>query len=99
MPFDLNHDISKSLKNTNRLMIIDEDVPGGASAYILNEIMNVQEGYQYLDSQPKTLTAKQHRPAYGTDGDYFSKPSNEDIFEAVYNVMHESNPEDFPKLR
>ncbi len=99
MPFDLNHDISKSLVKTNRLLIIDEDVPGGASAYILNEIMNVQNGYQYLDSQPKTLTSRQHRPAYGTDGDYFSKPSNEDIFEAVYNVMHESNPEDFPKLR
>jgi pyruvate/2-oxoglutarate/acetoin dehydrogenase E1 component/TPP-dependent pyruvate/acetoin dehydrogenase alpha subunit len=99
MPFDINHDISKSLEKTNRLMIIDEDVPGGASAYILNEIMNAQEGYQYLDSQPRTLTAQQHRPAYGTDGDYFSKPSNEDIFEAVYDVMHESNPEDFPKLR
>ena len=99
MPFDLNHDIAKSIEKTNRLMIIDEDVPGGASAYILNEVMNVQDAYQYLDSQPKTLTANQHRPAYGTDGDYFSKPSNEDIFEAVYNVMHESNPEDFPKLR
>jgi pyruvate/2-oxoglutarate/acetoin dehydrogenase E1 component/TPP-dependent pyruvate/acetoin dehydrogenase alpha subunit len=99
LPFDLNHDIAKSVKKTNRLMIIDEDVPGGASAYILNEVINNQDAYQYLDSQPKTLTAKSHRPAYGTDGDYFSKPSNEDIFEAVYNVMHESNPEDFPKLR
>jgi len=99
IPFDIAHDISKSLEKTNRLMIIDEDVPGGASAYILDEIMNSQEGYQYLDSQPKTLTAKEHRPAYGTDGDYFSKPSLEDIFEAVYNVMHEVNPEDYPKLR
>ncbi|VAV83311.1 Branched-chain alpha-keto acid dehydrogenase, E1 component, alpha subunit / Branched-chain alpha-keto acid dehydrogenase, E1 component, beta subunit [hydrothermal vent metagenome] len=99
LPFDLNHDITKSVAKTNRLMIIDEDVPGGASAYILNEILNVQNAYQHLDSQPKVLTAQPHRPAYGTDGDYFSKPSNEDIFEAVYNVMHEANPEDFPKLR
>jgi len=99
LPFDLNHDIAKSLAKTNRVMVIDEDVPGGASAYILNEILNTQNGYQYLDSQPKTLTAKAHRPAYGTDGDYFSKPSVEDVFEAVYNVMHELNPVDFPKLR
>ena len=99
IPFDINHDISKSLEKTNRLMIIDEDVPGGASAYILDEIMNTQKGYLHLDSQPQTLTAKEHRPAYGTDGDYFSKPSLEDIFEAVYNVMHEVSPEDYPKLR
>ena len=99
LPFDLNHDISKSVEKTSRLLIIDEDVPGGASAYILNEVLNIQNAYQYLDSQPKTLTSKPHRPAYGTDGDYFSKPSNEDIFEAVYNVMHEANPEDYPKLR
>ena len=98
-PFDLNHDICKSIMKTNRLMVIDEDVPGGASAYILNEILNTQNAYQYLDSQPKTLTAKDHRPAYGNDGDYFSKPSAEDIFEAVYNIMHESNEKLFPKLR
>ncbi len=99
LPFDLKHDIAKSIKKTNRVMIIDEDVPGGASAYILNEILNTQNAYQYLDCQPKTLTAKAHRPAYGNDGDYFSKPSSEDIFEAVYNVMHEANPREFPKLR
>jgi pyruvate/2-oxoglutarate/acetoin dehydrogenase E1 component/TPP-dependent pyruvate/acetoin dehydrogenase alpha subunit len=99
LPFDLNHNIAKSVAKTNRLLIIDEDVPGGASAYILNEIINIQNGYQYLDSQPQTLTAKPHRPAYGTDGDYFSKPSNEDIFEAVYNMMNEANPEEYPKLR
>ncbi|WP_040280887.1 alpha-ketoacid dehydrogenase subunit alpha/beta [Psychroserpens damuponensis] len=99
LPFDLNHDIVKSVAKTNRLMIIDEDVPGGASAYILNEIVNTQNGFVHLDSAPKTLTAKPHRPAYGTDGDYFSKPSAEDIFEAVYDVMHETNPSDFPKLR
>jgi pyruvate/2-oxoglutarate/acetoin dehydrogenase E1 component/TPP-dependent pyruvate/acetoin dehydrogenase alpha subunit len=99
LPFDINHDIVKSIAKTNRLMVIDEDVPGGASAYILNNILNTQNGFQYLDSQPKTLTAQAHRPAYGTDGDYFSKPSAEDIFEAVYNVMHEVNPKDYPKLR
>ncbi len=99
LPFDVNHDIAKSVAKTNRLLIIDEDVPGGASAYILNEVLNIQNAYQYLDSQPQTLTSKPHRPAYGTDGDYFSKPSNEDIFETVYNVMHEASPEDYPKLR
>ena len=99
LPFDLNHDIVKSIAKTNRVMVIDEDVKGGASAYILDQILNEQNAYQYLDSQPKTLAAKPHRPAYGTDGDYFSKPSVEDIFEAVYGVMHETNPHDFPKLR
>ncbi|WP_452220418.1 alpha-ketoacid dehydrogenase subunit alpha/beta [Lacinutrix salivirga] len=99
LPFDINHDIVKSIAKTNRLMVIDEDVPGGASAFILNEIVNTQNAYKHLDSKPTTLAAKNHRPAYGTDGDYFSKPSVEDVFEAVYEVMHEVNPEDFPKLR
>lgn len=99
LPFDLNHDLVKSVAKTNRLMVIDEDVPGGASAYILNEVLNTQNAYRYLDSKPQTLTAQHHRPAYGTDGDYFSKPSVEDVFEAVYNVMHEANPSNFPKLR
>lgn len=99
LPFDLNHGILESIKKTNRLMVIDEDVPGGASAYLLDQIINKQNGYQYLDSPPKTLTAKAHRPAYSTDGDYFSKPSKEDIFEEVYQVMHEVSPIKFPKLR
>jgi len=99
LPFDLNHDIVKSIAKTNRVMVIDEDVKGGASAYILDQILNVQNAFEYLDSVPKTLTAKPHRPAYGTDGDYFSKPSVEDIFEAVYDVMHEMSPSDFPQLR
>jgi len=99
LPFDLNHDIVKSIAKTNRVMVIDEDVKGGASAYILDQILNEQNAFQYLDSQPKTLAAKPHRPAYGSDGDYFSKPSTEDIFEAVYDVMHEANPSDYPKLR
>ena len=99
LPFDVNHDIVKSIAKTNRVMVIDEDVKGGASAYILDQILNEQNAYQYLDSQPKTLAAKPHRPAYGSDGDYFSKPSAEDIFEAIYNVMHEMNPKGFLKLR
>ena len=98
LPFDLNHDIARSIAKTNRVLIIDEDVEGGASAYILNQLVQNQKVFQYLDSEPKTLTAKPHRPAYGTDGDYFSKPSTEDIFEAVYNIMHEVNPSDYPKF-
>ncbi|KAB1158205.1 alpha-ketoacid dehydrogenase subunit alpha/beta [Flavobacterium luteum] len=98
LPFDINHDIVKSLMKTNRLLVIDEDVPGGASAYILQQILEVQNGYDYLDSKPQTLTAKPHRPAYGTDGDYFSKPSIEDIYEKVYAMMNEVNPTQFPSL-
>jgi pyruvate/2-oxoglutarate/acetoin dehydrogenase E1 component/TPP-dependent pyruvate/acetoin dehydrogenase alpha subunit len=98
LPFDINHDIVKSLAKTNRLLIIDEDVPGGASAFILQQIIDEQKGYKHLDSQPETLAAKAHRPAYGTDGDYFSKPSVEDIFEKVYAMMHESNPAKYPSL-
>ena len=98
LPFDLNHAIVKSVQKTNRLIIIDEDVPGGASAYILNEILENQNAYQYLDSKPITLTAKPHRPAYGTDGDYFSKPNAEDIFETIYGIMQEANPLKFKKL-
>lgn len=98
LPFDRNHDIVKSLAKTNRLLIVDEDVPGGASAYILQQIVENQDGYKYLDSKPETLTAKAHRPAYGTDGDYFSKPSAEDIYEKIYSMMHETNPSKFPSL-
>ena len=99
LPLDINHQIVKSIEKTNRLLVIDEDVPGGASAYILQHIVDQQNGYQHLDSKPQTLTAKQHRPAYGTDGDYFSKPSSEDVFEKVYEMMHETDPVKFPKLR
>ena len=99
LPFDINHDIVKSIAKTNRLMVIDEDVSGGASAFILDKILNTQNAYKHLDSKPLTLTAKEHRPAYGTDGDYFSKPSIEDVFEAVYNVFTEVNPTEFPTLR
>ena len=99
IPFDLRKDISKSVEKTNRLLIVDEDVPGGASAYILHEILEHQDIYQNLDSKPQILTAKEHRPAYGTDGDYFSKPSADDVFESVYNMFHEVDPSSFPKLR
>ena len=99
LPFDLNHNIVKSVQKTNRLLIVDEDVPGGASAFILSEVLEKQGGYQYLDSAPKTLTAKEHRPAYGSDGDYFSKPSVDDIIESAYAILHESDPKAYPKLR
>ncbi|RFN57945.1 alpha-ketoacid dehydrogenase subunit alpha/beta [Marixanthomonas ophiurae] len=99
LPLDLNEDMVKSVAKTNRLLVVDEDVPGGAAAYILNTIVEKQNGYRHLDSKPQTLTAKAHRPSYGTDGDYFSKPSVEDIFEKVYAIIHEANPENFPKLR
>jgi pyruvate/2-oxoglutarate/acetoin dehydrogenase E1 component/TPP-dependent pyruvate/acetoin dehydrogenase alpha subunit len=98
IPFDINHDILKSISKTNRLLVIDEDVPGGASAYILQQILEVQKGYFQLDSQPKTLTSQEHRPSYGTDGDYFSKPSAEDIYEKIYEMMHEDHPAKFPSL-
>ncbi|WP_152287960.1 alpha-ketoacid dehydrogenase subunit alpha/beta [Flavicella marina] len=98
MPFDINNDISKSVQKTNRLLIVDEDVPGGASAYILQKVLDEQDAYKYLDSKPATLSAKAHRPAYGSDGDYFSKPSKEDIFEAAYAIMHEVNPTEYPQL-
>ena len=98
LPFDLNHEVVKSVEKTNRLVIIDEDVPGGASAYLLDQIINKQNAYQFLDSKPLTITSKSHRAAYGTDGDYFSKPSVEDIFESLYNVMHEVNPSKYKKL-
>ncbi len=99
LPFDIRHDTLKSIEKTNRLLVIDEDVPGGCSAYILNEILEKQGAYQFLDSAPRTLSAKAHRPAYGTDGDYFSKPNSEDVFETVYAIMQESDPRNFPKLR
>ncbi|MEP5272924.1 alpha-ketoacid dehydrogenase subunit alpha/beta [Maribacter dokdonensis] len=99
LPFDIEMEVLESVKKTNRLLVIDEDVPGGCSAYLLNEIIERQGAFKYLDSAPQTLSAKAHRPAYGSDGDYFSKPNREDIFEKVYSIMHEVNPDDYPKLR
>jgi pyruvate/2-oxoglutarate/acetoin dehydrogenase E1 component/TPP-dependent pyruvate/acetoin dehydrogenase alpha subunit len=98
LPFDTQHMIVDSLSKTNRLLVVDEDVPGGASAFILDKILNEQGGYFHLDSQPVTLSAKAHRPAYGSDGDYFSKPSVEDIVEKAYGIMHEFDPVKFPAI-
>ena len=98
LPFDLDQNIKKSIAKTNRLLIIDEDVPGGASAYILQQLIEKQNVFPLLDSKPHTLSAKPHRPAYGSDGDYFSKPSEDDIFEKVYEIMHESDPKSYPKI-
>jgi len=99
LPFDINHDVAKSVQKTNRLLVIDEDMPGGASSFLLQQVIDEQGAYQYLDSKPQVLTAQQHRPAYGTDGDYFSKPSAEDIFEKVYDMMHETDPASYPSIR
>ena len=98
IPFDTDKEILTSVRKTNRIIIIDEDVPGGASAYILHKLIDKQEIFTYLDSPPKTLTAKEHRPSYGTDGDYFSKPSVDQIVESVYQIMNESNPKKYPFL-
>ena len=98
IPFDKEKEIRQSIIKTNRLLIVDEDMPGGASAYILQQLLDEQKIYPLLDSQPKLITAKEHRPAYAEDGDYFSKPSSEDIFECVYEIMHENNPDQFPLL-
>ncbi len=98
IPFDVNHQIVSSIAKTNRVLFIDEDVPGGASAYMMQKVVEEQKAYFHLDSQPKTLTSKAHRPAYGTDGDYFSKPSVDDIFDAAYEMMREVDPENYPTL-
>lgn len=98
LPFDINHDIRKSLEKTNRLVIIDEDVSSGATGFMLDQILVKQDAYYTLDSAPVTISSKDHRPAYGTDGDYFSKPNVDDIVEAVYAVMHEAEPARFPGI-
>lgn len=98
MPFDKNMDCKKSLEKTNKLLIVDEDVPGGASAFILQDILERQQGYYFLDAQPQTLTAKEHRPPYGSDGDYFSKPSLDDIVEKIYKIMSQAKPSRFSPI-
>jgi len=97
-PFDTDNACGNSLKKTSKLLIVDEDLPGAASAYILQKVLEGQKGYYSLDAQPRTLTAKEHRPPYGSDGDYFSKPSIDDVIEAVYNIMHEADPQKFPAI-
>ncbi len=98
LPFDINHTIVESLKKTNRVVFADEDVPGGATAFMMQHVLEVQKGYQYLDAAPLTITGKEHRPAYGSDGDYFSKPNPEEIFDKVYELMREANPAKFPSF-
>lgn len=98
LPFDINKTIVESLKKTNKIVFFDEDVPGGATSYMMQNVLEDQGGYRYLDAQPTTLTANAHRAAYSTDGDYFSNPNAEDVFETVYNIMHDYNPEKYPKI-
>ena len=98
LPFDKNKKIVESIKKTNRLIVMDEDVQGGASGYMLQQIVEEQEAYFHLDSEPKTISAQDHRPAYGSDGNYFSKPNVETVFDKVYNMMRESNPNKFPSI-
>lgn len=98
LPFDIHHSIVDSVKKTNRLVVADEDVPGGATAFMLQKIVEEQDAYQFLDSKPETITAKEHRPAYATDGDYFSKPNAEEIFDRIYNMMGEVDPQKFPGI-
>ncbi len=96
LPFDIHGRILESLKKTNRIVFADEDVPGGTSAYMMQEVIERQGGYYWLDAEPRTLPGKAHRPAYGTDGDYFSKPNTEELFEAIYEIMHEADPLSYP---
>jgi pyruvate/2-oxoglutarate/acetoin dehydrogenase E1 component len=98
IPFDLDADVATSLKKTSRLVIVDEDVSSGATAYLLDQVLVKQDAYFLLDSQPITVSAQDHRPAYGTDGDYFSKPNEETIFDAVYKLMNEADPGQFPAI-
>lgn len=98
LPFDIHHAIVDSVKKTNRVAFADEDVPGGATSFMMQEVLEGQNAYQYLDSKPITITGKQHRPAYASDGDYFSKPNAEEIFDQIYAVMHEADPKKYPRL-
>ena len=98
LPFDLSKTIVKSLRKTNAVLFLDEDVPGGATAYMMQQVLERDGGYQWLDVSPKTLTAKNHRPTYGSDGNYFSKPNSEEIFEAIYGIMNEKEPKKYPEI-
>ena len=98
IPFDIEKSIVQSVRKTNRLVVLDEDVPGGASAYILQKILEEQDAYRFLDARPLTITSREHRPAYGSDGDYFSKPGSDDVFDAIYGLMQEFDPQRFPAL-
>src|SRR5688572_7175621 len=99
LPFDIHGRTVESLKKTNRVVFLDEDVPGGATAYMLQAVIEKQGGYYHLDSEPRTLSGKAHRPAYGSDGDYWSKPNAETVFDTVYEMMHEVDPNRYPMIR
>jgi len=98
LPFDLGHKIVESLKKTNRVLFLDEDVPGGASAFMMQQVLEVQNGWRWLDSAPRTLTSQPHRPAYASDGDYYSKPNVEQIIEVVNGMLFESDPKSYPLI-
>jgi pyruvate/2-oxoglutarate/acetoin dehydrogenase E1 component len=98
LPFDLDHMILESVKKTGRVLLFDEDVPGGATAYMMQKVLEEQKAYFYLDAEPCTITAHEHRPAYSSDGDYFSNPNAEDLFEAIYKIMNESNSLKYPGI-
>jgi len=99
IPFDIHHIIAESIQKTNKVVFFDEDVPGGATAYMMQQVIENQKAFEFLETPPVTLTAKEHRPAYGSDGDYFSKPNAEDVFNTVYELMHAVNPQAFPLFR
>jgi pyruvate/2-oxoglutarate/acetoin dehydrogenase E1 component len=98
LPFDLNAVITESIKKTNRVIFADEDMPGGGSGYMMQQVLDKQDAYKWLDAAPRCISAKPHRPAYSSDGDYFSKPNTEDVFEVAYALMNEAEPEQFPAL-
>ena len=98
LPFDRQGMIVNSLRKTNKVLFVDEDVPGGATAFMMQQVLEVQKGFQWLDSEPKTHTAAEHRPPFGSDGDYYTKPSTDSIFNAVYEMMHDYAPDRYPAL-
>jgi len=98
LPFDINHRIVESVKKTNKVVFFDEDVPGGATSFMMTKVLEEQGGYFHLDAEPVTLTSKAHRAAYSSDGDYFSNPNAEDVFDTIYNLMHEYQPGKYPKI-
>ena len=98
IPFDLEHEVAASARKTNALVVLDEDVRGGASAFLMQQVLEDQGAYEYLDAAPMTITSKDHRPAFASDGDYFSKPSVDDMVERIYGLMHERNPQQYPAL-
>jgi pyruvate/2-oxoglutarate/acetoin dehydrogenase E1 component len=98
LPFDLHHTIASSVAKTNKVVFFDEDVPGGATAFMMQQVLEVQKAFHFLDAAPVTITAQEHRAAYSSDGDYFSNPNAEDVFDTIYNIMHEYNPSRYPKI-